>query len=67
MLQEKQREFGKELHVVFVDLEKAYDRVPGELIMVLAQTKGCSRGLHKHNPGHVCWVQEKRHDQCGKD
>ena len=25
MLQEKQREFGKELHVVFVDLEKAYD------------------------------------------
>ena len=25
MLQEKHREFGKELHVVFVDLEKAYD------------------------------------------
>ena len=24
MLQEKHREFGKELHVVFVDLEKAY-------------------------------------------
>ena len=33
--------------------------------MVLTQTKRCSRGLHKHNPGHVCWVQDKRHDQCG--
>ncbi len=30
--------------------------------MVLAPTKRCSRGLHKHNPGHVCWVQ----DSAGK-
>ena len=29
--------------------------------MVLAQTKRCSRDLHKHNPGHVCWVQDKCH------
>ena len=28
MLQEKHREFGKKLRVVFVDLEKAYDMVP---------------------------------------
>ena len=32
MLQEKHIKFGKELHVVIVDLEQAYDRVPMELI-----------------------------------
>ena len=40
MLQEKHREFGKELHVVFVNLEKAYDMVPRELIWYSLRRKG---------------------------
>ena len=35
--------------------------------MILAQTKRCSRGLHKHNPGYVCWVQDKPHDHAVRE
>ena len=42
-LQERYSEGQQDLHCVFISLEKAYDRVPGEDSIGACETRGCQR------------------------
>ena len=42
-LQEKCREKNNDLHMVFVDIEKAFDRIPRDLIWWCLRKKGVSQ------------------------
>ena len=59
-LMEKHREKQKELNMVFIDLEKAYDRVPRQEVWRCIREKGvpekCVIIVHDMNEGARSWV-----------
>ena len=53
ILAEKYREKQRELHCIFIDLEKAYDWVPREEVRLCLREKGSVRNVGQGCAGHV--------------
>ena len=61
---EKHRERQKELQLVIIDLEKAYDRVPRQGAWRCMREKGVQKSMSQYCKRHICTGKNEGQEQC---